>query len=182
MKKINLHQKLTIEWTIKPHVFYESLAIQIPYPVSLRKHPFKGPTTKTCPFTTHMFFLQIWHLSPPTTLFHTGIWASFTALTPKKKHPTKQSWYIYIYSYPVWNYTWQDVIPIKRIVFEPSMFRGYVSFRETSFFGTFCYPVAPFFFGYTKTCVFSSWKVHEAGQIIIFHQPRFPWNKGISLP
>ena len=22
---------------------------------------------------------------------------------------------------------------------------------------------------------------HESGQIIIFHQPRFPWNKGISL-
>ena len=80
----------------KTPCFLWVLAIQIPYPVSLRKHPFKGPTTKTCPFTTHMFFLQIWHLSPPTTLFHTGIWASFTALTPKKKHPTKQSWYIYI--------------------------------------------------------------------------------------
>ena len=23
---------------------------------------------------------------------------------------------------------------------------------------------------------------HRSGQIIIFHQPRFPWNKGISLP
>ena len=23
---------------------------------------------------------------------------------------------------------------------------------------------------------------HESGQIIIFHRPRFPWNKGISLP
>ncbi len=24
--------------------------------------------------------------------------------------------------------------------------------------------------------------IHQSGQIIIFHQPRFPWNKGISLP
>ena len=23
---------------------------------------------------------------------------------------------------------------------------------------------------------------HFSGQIIIFHQPRFPWNAGISLP
>ena len=25
------------------------------------------------------------------------------------------------------------------------------------------------------------WYLHESGQIIIFHQPRFHWNKGISL-
>lgn len=40
--------------------------------------------------------------------------------------------------------TGQIVLPRKeKIIFQPSMFMGYVSFRETNTVGTFCYPVAP---------------------------------------
>ena len=34
---------------------------------------------------------------------------------------------------------------------------------------------------YTWCCYGISWNFHLSGQFIIFHQPGFPWNKGISL-
>ncbi len=35
---------------------------------------------------------------------------------------------------------------------------------------------------YTSQVVETRRISEPSGQIIIFHQPRFPWNKGISLP
>ena len=97
------------------------------------KHPLKGPATKTCPFMTHTHthvFTKVFGLLPQKENIQQNSDNYRQVLGGKKKLPDTSS-------------TWQNVLPKNGIIFQPSMFRGYVSFTETNRVGTLCYPVAP---------------------------------------